>query len=235
VKWEADHPIFTPFSKDAPELADAKFFKISLLGPTTATSDRKVLARFTNGAAALVEASIGAGRTLLFTSTLDRDWNDLPIHPGFLPLIQQAVRHLARKHALGTESDHLVGASVALPTSDLKKLEIRGPEGAGAVFEGDRIAARSSVRYSRTDHPGIYRVIGTDQTGATHDRDELAFAINIDARGSDLTAAPVASLPTSGTGGATAPTDNTRRVELWHALAAIVLLLLLAEGILVQR
>ena len=235
VKWEADHPIFTPFSKDAPELADAKFFKISLLGPTTATADRKVLARFTNGAAALVEASIGAGRTLLFTSPLDRDWNDLPIHPGFLPLIQQSVRHLARKHALGTESDHVVGASVALPTGDLKKLEIRGPDGTGAVFEGDRIAARSSVRYGRTDHPGIYRVVGTDQTGATHDRDELAFAINVDARGSDLTAAPVASLPTSGTGGATAPSDNTRRVELWHALAAVVLLLLLAEGILVQR
>ena len=235
VKWEADHPIFTPFSKDAPELADAKFWKISLLGPTTATADRKVLARFTNGAAALVEASIGAGRTLLFTSTLDRDWNDLPIHPGFLPLIQQSVRHLARKHALGTETEHLVGASVALPTGDLKKLEIRGPENLGAVFEGDRIAARSSVRYGRTDKSGIYRVSGTDQTGATHDRDELAFVINLDPRGSDLTAATAASLPLSGTGGAMAPTDNTRRVELWHALAAIVLLLLLAEGILVQR
>jgi len=83
--------IFTPFSKDAPELAEAKFFKIYLLGPTTATQDRKVLARFTNGAAALVEASIGAGRTILFTSTLDRDWNDLPIHGGYLPLMQQAM------------------------------------------------------------------------------------------------------------------------------------------------
>ncbi|CAN5414669.1 BatA domain-containing protein [soil metagenome] len=235
VKWEADHPIFAPFSKDAPELADAKFYKISLLGPTTSTSDRKVLARFTNGAAALVEASIGAGRTLLFTSTLDRDWNDLPIHPGFLPLIQGAVRHLARKHALGTESEHLVGASVALPTGDLKKLEVRGPDNLGAVFEGDRISNRSSVRYNRTEKPGIYRVIGTDQTSATHERDELAFAINLDPRGSDLTIAAASSLPASGSGGATAPAGNTRRVELWHALAALVLLLLLAEGILVQR
>jgi hypothetical protein len=235
VKWEADHPIFAPFSKDAPDLADAKFFKISLLGPTTATADRKVLARFTNGAAALVEASIGAGRTLLFTSTLDRDWNDLAIHRGFLPLIQQAVRHLARKHALGIESDHLVGGSVALPTGDLKKLEVRGPDGIGAVFEGDRLAGRSSVRFGKTDHPGIYRVIGTDQTGATHDREELAFAINVDPRGSDLTPVDATALPTSGTGSAVAPTDNTRRVELWHALAAALLLLLLAEAILVQR
>jgi hypothetical protein len=235
VKWEADHPIFAPFSKDAPELADAKFFKIALLGPTTATADRKVLARYTNGAAALVEASIGAGRTLLMTSTLDRDWNDLPIHPGFLPLVQQTVRHLARKHTRSTQADHLVGSSVVLATGDLRRLEVRGPEGLGAVFEGDRITGRSSVRFGKTDLPGIYRVVGTDQTGATRDRDELAFVVNIDPRGSDLSPAPEAMLPKSGTGGGAAPVDTHRRVELWHALAALVLLLLLVEGLLVQR
>jgi hypothetical protein len=235
VKWESDHPIFAPFSKDAPELADARFFKISLLGPTTATADRKVLARFTNGAAALVEASVGAGRTLLFTSTLDRDWNDLPIHRGFLPLVQQAVRHLARKHGPGETGDHLVGASVALPTSDFKKLEVRGPDGLGAVFEGDRLAGRSSVRFGKTERPGVYRVIGTDQTGATRERDELAFVVNLDPRGSDLAAAPPSMLPVSGTGKDVAAVDDVRRVEVWHALAAALLLLLLLEGVLVQR
>jgi len=235
VKWEADHPIFAPFAKDDTMLADAKFFKIALLGPTTATADRKVLARFTNGAAALVEASIGSGRTLLFTSSIDRDWNDLPIHPGYLPLVQQAVRHLARKHAHGTQGDHLVGGSVVLATGDLRRLEVRGPEGLGAVFEGDRITGRSSVRFGKTDRPGIYHVVGTDQTGATRDRDELAFVVNLDPRGSDLTAAPASALPPSGTSSAAPPADNRRRVELWHALAALVLLLLLAEGFLVQR
>src|SRR5262245_48761522 len=176
VKWEADHPIFTPFSKSAPELADAKFFEISLLGPTT-SADRKVLARFTNGTAALVEASIGAGRTLLYTSTLDRDWNDLPIHPGFLPLMQQAVRHLARKHAAFGDTDHLVGSSVVLPTGDLKKIEVRGPDGVGTVFEGDRLVDRSSVRFGRTDRPGPYRVVGTTQTSSTLENAELAFVV----------------------------------------------------------
>jgi hypothetical protein len=235
VKWEVDHPIFAPFAKDAPLLADAKFFKIALLGPTTATADRNVLARFTNGAAALVEASIGAGRTMLFTSTLDADWNDLPMHPGFLALMQQSVRHLARKHAVGGEADHVVGSSVVLPTGDLRRLEIRGPPGLGAVFEGDRIAGRSSVRFARTERPGVYRVVGTDQTGATHDRDELAFVVNVDPRGSDLSPAPANAIPESGTGGGSTPTDTKRRVELWHALAALILLLLLTEGLLVQR
>ncbi len=239
VKWEADHPIFAMFSKDHPEvISDARFYKVALLGPTTQTADRKVLARFTNGAAALVEASIGAGRTLLFTSTLDRDWNDLPIQQGFLPFIQQAVRHLARKHTVGStgpDADHLVGSSVALPTGDFKKLEVRGPEGLGAVFEGDRILGRSSVRFGRTERPGVYRVVGTDQTGATRDREELAFVVNLDPKGSNLTQAPPEALPASGTGGGSQPTDTRRRVELWHALAALVLLLLLAEGVLVQR
>jgi hypothetical protein len=236
VKWEIDHPIFAPFAKDAPELADAKFFKISLLGPTTATADRNVLARFTNGAAALVEASIGSGHTLLFTSTVDLDWNDLPLQRGFLPLVQQAVRHLARKHGPGGgDTEHLVGASVVLPAADLKKLEVRGPDGIGAVFEGDRITGRSSVRFGKTERPGVYRVIGTDQTGATGERDELDFVVNVDPHGSDLLPAPPEMLPASGTGAGNAPADTQRRVELWHALAAAVLLLLLAEGVLVQR
>ena len=235
VKWESDHPIFAPFSKTAPELTNAKFHKIALLGPTTDLADRKVLARFTNGAAALVEASIGAGRTILFTSTLDRDWNDLPIHPGFLPLMQQTVRHLARKHAAVAAADHRVGSGVVLATPEMKKLQIQGPENLNAIFEGDRITGRSSVRFGRTEHPGVYRVLGTDVSGTMRRRDELAFVVNVDPRGSDLTMAAPDALPASGHGGGGAPADDTRRVELWHGLAAALLLLLLAEGLLVQR
>ena len=122
-----------------------------------------------------------------------------------------------------------------LPTGDLKKLEVRGPAGLGALFERDRIAGRSSVRFGRTEQPGVYRVIGTDQTGSTRERDELAFVVNVDARGSDLTPAPASAMPPSGTGASGPAEDSSRRVELWHALAAAVLLLLLAEGLLVQR
>jgi hypothetical protein len=237
VKWEADHPVFAAFSKAGDGLSDAKFFKISLLGPTTDTADRKVLARFTNGAAALVEASIGSGRSLLLTSTLDRDWNDLPLHTGFLPLVQQAVRHLARKHAaFGVgENDHLIGGSVSLPTSDLKKLEIRGPDNIGASFEGDRLTGRTSVRYAKTDRPGVYHVVGTDLTSATLEREELGFVVNLDPRGSDLTPAPASALPPSGAANNGDTGEQTRRIELWHALAAALLLLLIAEGLLVAR
>jgi Aerotolerance regulator N-terminal len=233
VKWQADHPIFSAFSKDAPELADASFFKISLLGPTTDTAERKVLARFTNGAAALVEAALGAGRILLYTSTLDRQWNDLPIHAGFLPLMQQAVRHLARQHRGAGAREHLVGDSVPLPTADLSKLEVRGPTGS-ISFEGERLAGKSQVRFTRTDAPGSYAVYGTDVTGATGARSELTFAVNLDPRGSDLTVADAAELPRSGDAQPRPGERSERRVELWHAVAGLLLLLLLIEGLLVR-
>src|SRR5207302_3748271 len=119
----------------------------------------------------------------------------LPIFGGYLALVQQSVRHLARKHALGGDGEHLVGSSVVLPTGELDKLEVRGPDNIGAVFEGDRIVGRSSVRFTRTDKPGVYRVIGTDKTCRTRPRDELAVAVKADPHGRHLALAPALAVP----------------------------------------
>jgi hypothetical protein len=228
--------MFAAFGKDAPGLADARFMKVLLLGPTTDTQDRKVLARYTNGGAALVEASSGQGRLLLFTSTIDRDWNDLPIHPGYLPLLQQAVRHLARTQSDARGEDHLVGRAVEIASGEVKKLEIHGPNGIAETFEGDRLAGRRTLRFGRADWPGIYTVMGMEPGGgASHTREELAFAVNLDARGSDLTPAAGPELPVAGSGAATAAAPTTYRLELWHAIAALLLVLLVAEALLSQR
>ena len=238
MKWEADHPIFPPFSKDAPELADAKFFKISLLGPTTATADRKVLARFTNGAAALVEASIGAGRTLLLhldaRSRLER-----PADPPRLPAAASSRRCATSRAStrVGARADHLVGSSVV--AADGRPASARGPR---PGRPRRRVRRRSHRRplarcgSARTDRPGIYRVIGTDQTGATRDRDELAFVVNLDPRGTDLT---------PGAARRAARLRHRRRHDARPTRSAAsscgtrsprsLLLLLLAEGLLRRR
>jgi len=49
-------------------------------------SPGRVLAKFDSGAVTLVEFSIGHGKVMLWTSSLDTDWNDLPIRPIYLPL-----------------------------------------------------------------------------------------------------------------------------------------------------
>jgi hypothetical protein len=234
TKWDADHPVFSVFTKDAPGLREARFTKVMLLGPTTRVDERKVLARYTNGAAALVEARSGNGRLMFFTSTVDRDWNDLVIHPGYLPLMQQAVRHLARKQNRRDKEAVLVGRSTVVRVeSDDTRIEIHGPSGIRTVLEGDALTGRKTVRFSETLAPGFYRVHATDENGNQHHRPETDFAVNLDPRGSDLRPVADDMLPTSGgaTIGKPAATHK-RRVELWHAIAVGLLLLLLTESIL---
>ena len=59
AKLDRDHPIFSLFPADAPGLREAAFSRVVLLGPTTDVADRRVLARYDNGTAALVEAHRG--------------------------------------------------------------------------------------------------------------------------------------------------------------------------------
>ncbi len=60
-------------------------------------------------------ASLGAGRVLLFTSSLDREWNDLPVQPAFVPFVAGLAticsaargsqqRGRARQHAGGARA-----------------------------------------------------------------------------------------------------------------------------------
>jgi uncharacterized membrane protein len=44
----------------------------------------------------LIEGTVGKGRTLLFTSSLNMDWNDLPLKSVFLPFCQQMVKYCMR-------------------------------------------------------------------------------------------------------------------------------------------
>ena len=237
TKWESEHPVFSVFTKDAPGLRDARFHTVMLLGPTTRMDGRKVLARYTNAAAALVEARSGSGRLVLLTSTIDRDWNDLVIHPGYLPLMQQLVRYLARKQDQRAGELLYVARSALLPVApDDTRLEVRAPDGTLAVLEGERIDGRKYVRFAETYQPGFYRVWTAGQSGEPHYRVEADFAVNVDPRGSDLRPVDASLLPVPDPDQAEIrPATHKRRVELWHAIAVGLLLLLLVESLVSLR
>jgi hypothetical protein len=240
AKLDVDHPIFSVFPPDAPGLREATFSRVVLLGPTTDVSERRVLARYDNGTAALVEAHRGQGRLLFFTSTLDRDWNDLPIHPGFVPLVQQAVRHLARLSLQGGAREVMVGQPLLLDvTTDTARIEIRGPGERRHVIEGEELAERKQVRFAGTHQPGFYRVTWmAEGAGGAEVRRDITYAVNIDPRGSDLARADLDAMlgDEAAARAASAPaTSHERRVELWHAVAAALLLFLLIESFLVWR
>jgi hypothetical protein len=236
-KLEVDHPIFAPFTSDAPGLRGALFARAMLLGPTTAVEDRRVLARFTSGAAALIEARSGRGRMLLFTSSIDRDWNDLPIQPGFLPLAQEMVRYLGGKAGERNRGLVLIGHGATIPISPQdRRIEITGPDGQRDVIEGDALSDRKVLRFTRSQQPGLYRVRATDENEVDVPRPEADFVANLDPRGSDLRPVSSALLAAHGRPAAdSSPAPAERRVELWHALAAALLLFLVCESLLALR
>jgi hypothetical protein len=236
AKLELEHPVFAPFATSQSGLADARFTKVMLLGPTTDVLGRKVLARYDNGAVALVEAEAGDGRVLLYTSTIDREWTDLPIQPGFVPMMQGIIRYLAKKPSAERRRELVVGgqAMIDVPTG-AQRLDVIAPGKKRSVFEGETLADRKQVRFTATRRPGFYRVVAVDGEGGEAPRDEASFAVNLDPRGSDLRPASADALPNGGGGGPAGEHSHERRLELWHAVAAALLVLLLAESILLAR
>lgn len=90
---EYGHPVFELFrAPRSGDFSSARFYGYRTLTPVPGA---QVLARFDDGAAALVERRIGSGRVLLWSSTLDTAWNDLPVKPVFLPFVHRVVRYLA--------------------------------------------------------------------------------------------------------------------------------------------
>ena len=57
--------------------------------------DVQTLARFDDGAPALIERRVGTGRVLMWTSTLDTGWTDLALKPVFVPFVHRIIRYLA--------------------------------------------------------------------------------------------------------------------------------------------
>ena len=85
------HPIFRPFGPLTANLGQVRFDRAWRM-PAEGWS---VAAAFTDGTPALLERTEGRGRVLLFTSDLDRRWNDFPLHPAFVPFVLEAARHAA--------------------------------------------------------------------------------------------------------------------------------------------
>jgi hypothetical protein len=232
------HPMLSVFPSDPVGLREARFYRLMLLAPVPDSEHRRVLLRYESGAPALVEAEIGAGRVLFFTSTVDREWTDLPIRPGFLPLMQQAARYLARSPMREPEPPGLLGRPHQVPVlPDDARVEITMPSGAHKLYERSELVGRKELAFGETGEAGIYHVAVAAASGPLMPRAALDFAVNVDPKESDY-----AKVKKGGSAGAQGPELTTagapapvRRVELWHGVAAALLLLLLVEGVLTRR
>ena len=93
VGLEYGHPVFEPFR--APRSGDFSAARFYGYRAMTLQPGANVLARFDDGAPALIERRVGAGRVLMWASSLDLEWNDLAVKPIFLPFVHQVARYLA--------------------------------------------------------------------------------------------------------------------------------------------
>jgi hypothetical protein len=108
------HPVFRPFS-GAGAMANVRFSRTVALSVPPAAN---VLARYTDGSPALVEEQVGEGRAIFLSSDLNNQWNDLPVHPAFVPFLHEVVRYLAAPDVArggGYLVGDLAGAAGQLP------------------------------------------------------------------------------------------------------------------------
>src|SRR3954469_17274591 len=104
---DSRHPVFRPFGSLAANLGQVRFAR-----PWRVSSEGwDVVARFTDGNPALLERREGRGRVVLFTSDLDRQWNDFPLHSAFVPFVIESVRYVSGPQDHGR--DYVVGAAPA--------------------------------------------------------------------------------------------------------------------------
>lgn len=205
------------------------------------------IAWFDDGSVALAERRLGEGTVLVWTSRMDRFWNDLAVQPVFLPFVHGLVRHLA-------------GYRERIPWFTAGQvLDIADP--AGLVFVADReselpsdvdlvaltpsggsvtLPATAGPRFLELEQQGFYPV---RPPGMNPER-PLTVAVNVDVAESELEAmdpeelaAAVAPRDTDvviGAGGEILSVEmqarnQERRQSLWRLLMVAALVLLLIE------
>ena len=171
------HPIFVSFSNpNHGDFGKGRFYRYFQAVPTPEAS---VIATFDDGNPALIEKMYGNGRVLCFTSTIDREWNDMPIHAVYLPFLHETIRYLAVAH--GTEiPNYMVGDGIEYKGSK----DTAGEE--VAVYDPNNKEIRKTLNdqgnlyYENTDIPGIYSIHSSGDS-------PHYFVINVDSIESDLT------------------------------------------------
>jgi hypothetical protein len=236
---DRSHPIFEVFS--APRSGDfstPRFFRYRSITPSPGDEQ---LARFDDGHVALLERHVGRGRVLVWSSSMDGIWNDLPLQPVFLPVAHQIAKYAA---AYADERPWSIVGQVANLPGIFR--DSTGPVDAASKAEyvavapsGERTRLEGTAKRSiELSEQGFYQLERAGFRG-----EPRTVAVNVDLAESDLTAvepqlltgAMVARAGTdsaSSAGEASTPVELERRQGFWWYLLAAVLLLLVGETLL---
>jgi hypothetical protein len=232
---EYAHPIFEPFR--APRSGDFSSVRLYGYRNVTAAKDAQVLARFDSGAPAVVERKVGNGRALLFASTLDTSWSDLPIRPIFLPFVHRSMRHLAAYK----DSQPWLTVGDVLDPSGTTSAKATSAQGMVVTPSGQRRPIEEEgAEVMQLDEQGFYEL---RRGGAQSD--VAVVAANIDPAEADLTPLDPKEITAAalGPGGAAqgsghvqmTPEAQERNQRLWWYLMVAGIVVLGADTLISNR
>lgn len=225
--------MFEPFrAPRSGDFAGARFYGYRAV---TAKPEVQVLARFDGGAPALLERRVGSGRVMLWTSTLDLSWSDLPLKPVFLPFVHRAARHLA---------------AYAEPAPWLTVGQVLDASTGTAAQQG-RVVLTPSGRRLPVDEEGS-EVLELGEQGFYEVRGQSADAVlnvvasNVDPAESDLTPMDPKEIVAAAVGGSAdesgavadvpqTPEAQERAQRLWWYLLLVGIVLLAADTVISNR
>ena len=156
------HPVLAPFAE--PRFRD--FTKVHFWKhrkwPEGWYAEESVIARFDNGAAALVELPAGNGSVLVLLSSFRPEDSQLAVSTKFVPLLFSILEHSAG--SLSRTSRFATGEPVPLPQVPRPVAVVRP--------DGQRIKIKPNQDvFEHTEDPGIYRLETSEA--------ELTFAVNL--------------------------------------------------------
>jgi hypothetical protein len=198
----------------------------------------RVLMRLTPGDdPLLLSQQIGRGQVLLFTSSADRDWNDMVVHPTYLMMVQQSVMSLSRKFH---EVPSMVSQPLVfeLPSADKStSVKIIDPTGKESKVQVSGYEGRRAGLVSSADRPGIYEM------KSENGQFSLKLAVNVDSTESVVAVLEKQSLDEIANRLSLSVVDGenavsgavrTNRVgrEIWRTLIITALGLLVLESLL---
>jgi hypothetical protein len=127
----------------------------------TRISGASSLLTLANGDPLLVEKKVGPGRVLLFTTSADLEWSDLPFKTVYLPLMQSLVSYLSGNNRGSADTGTTAGAarSFSFPSSFTgKSIRIIKPDDTKRETKFLADGEKASAAFKENDLAGIYRL-----------------------------------------------------------------------------
>ncbi len=184
---EAGWPLAPVTSKhslaDAPRqipdvLDNARFLKVMQVKPTAESHTVLTLGN-QKSSPLLLTREFGSGTVLMFTTSADRQWNNLPIHPLYPILLRHAVTTLtSHPHARRT----IVGGAMELPIEGRQvgdRVEVRDPKQISSELKIS-LVGQNPVCVIDTKDVGIYTISGKEGGEQSEGTADMAIAANFD-------------------------------------------------------